>query len=318
MYPKRLIVDDARAFGVPVLGVDVNASGATYAVESTSQGPAIRVALSEVKGITEAEVAAIVAGQPFQSLADFVSRSQASRPIVERLVLVGGFDALHGQMRRDLLWHLAGLFEQSSTAPRSHLMLDVDAGQWQPHPTGLRPMTLGDQVKHEVEILGLDLSAHVVSFYAPMLRELGVVAGSQLLSTRSGSRILVAGAKVATQTPPIRSGKRVAFVTLDDSTGPVDATFFEEAQNHYAATLFNSWLLLVRGTVRRTGPKGVSVLAQGCWDLGTVYRHWRAGGVAAVRELLDTAPYDDNQIVIPTQVWEHASGFRQSPYADVR
>ena len=33
-------------------------------------------------------------------------------------------------------------------------------------------------------------------------------------------RVLVAGVKVATQTPPIRSGRRVVFLTLDDGTGP--------------------------------------------------------------------------------------------------
>ena len=44
--------------------------------------------------------------------------------------------------------------------------------------------------------------------------------------------------KVATQTPPIRSGRRVVFLTLDDATGPADATFFEDAQGPYAATVF--------------------------------------------------------------------------------
>ena len=53
-------------------------------------------------------------------------------------------------------------------------------------------------------------------------------------------RCSVAGVKVATQTPPIRSGRRVVFLTLDDSTGPVDATFFEDAQGPYASTVFGS------------------------------------------------------------------------------
>ena len=56
--------------------------------------------------------------------------------------------------------------------------------------------------------------------------------------------------------PPIRSGRRVIFVTLDDSTGPLDATFFEDAQVGYASTLFHSWLLVIRGLVRRTGDGG--------------------------------------------------------------
>ena len=33
MYPKRLILDDARNFGIRVLGLDVNASADTYRVE---------------------------------------------------------------------------------------------------------------------------------------------------------------------------------------------------------------------------------------------------------------------------------------------
>jgi error-prone DNA polymerase len=33
MYPKRLILDDARVHGIAVLGLDVNASGDTYRVE---------------------------------------------------------------------------------------------------------------------------------------------------------------------------------------------------------------------------------------------------------------------------------------------
>src|ERR1043166_7342835 len=33
MYPKRLILDDARQFGIAILGLDVNASDSTYRIE---------------------------------------------------------------------------------------------------------------------------------------------------------------------------------------------------------------------------------------------------------------------------------------------
>ena len=59
-------------------------------------GYGIRLSLADVKGITEAEVARIVAGRPYGSLADFWHRASVSRPVVERLVLAGGFDALYG------------------------------------------------------------------------------------------------------------------------------------------------------------------------------------------------------------------------------
>ena len=41
MYPKRLILDDARNFGIQVLGLDVNASSDTYRVERLE--PTLRV-----------------------------------------------------------------------------------------------------------------------------------------------------------------------------------------------------------------------------------------------------------------------------------
>ena len=112
MYPKRLILDDARSLGITVLGLDVNASQQTYVIERLDapaersappdadlpDGSAygIRISLTDVKGISEAEVARVVAGQPFHSLADFWNRAHVSRPVTERLVLAGGFDTVYG------------------------------------------------------------------------------------------------------------------------------------------------------------------------------------------------------------------------------
>jgi error-prone DNA polymerase len=151
-------------------------------------------------------------------------------------------------------------------------------------------MTGAEQVRAELEVLGLDVSRHVVDFYEPFLKAMGVTRAQHLLQRRSHSEVLVCGVKVATQTPPIRSGRRVIFVTLDDATGPLDATFFEDAQVGYASTVFHSWLLVVRGIVRRTGPRGVSIRATGCWELPMLRDLWEVGGVAAVEAELARPP----------------------------
>ena len=88
-----------------------------------------------------------------------------------------------------------------------------------------------------------------------------------LLSGRSGREVLVAGVKVATQTPPIRSGRRVIFTTLDDGTGLVDLAFFDDSHAACAHTVFHSWLLLVRGVVQRRGPQSLSVVGEAAWNL---------------------------------------------------
>src|SRR3954454_15001549 len=239
MYPKRLILDDARNFGVRVLGLDVNASTGSYRVEPVEPpdeeepGPGrpswmpaampdptrygIRLSLADVKGITDDEVARIVAGQPYRSLADFWGRANVSRPVVERLVLAGGFDSVYGvgvrdseagrparrraQLpRRDLLlqigeldrWRRSGarasgtgqlgldLFGADATDGPG--LFDTPEGAGPPDASsGLPEFTDAERVRAELEVLGLDASRHVVEFYRPFLAALGVVPAGELL-----------------------------------------------------------------------------------------------------------------------------------------
>jgi error-prone DNA polymerase len=448
MYPKRLILDDARNLGISVLPLDVNVSDEGYRVERVDVGhpgvppevvddalgaspgeawadvlgdvlgeererPAaglpdgrpygIRLSLSDVKGISEAEVARIVAARPYHSLADFWHRAQVSRPVVERLVLAGAFDSLYGLggtlqiarrdrvTRRDLLLQLgelerwtratrpgrsarprrsgdaagagtpgevwgtpawvapdapspAALAAASSAAlaflPATNPATNPHTGGSPPQPadpgspvptgiavasqvraaaarqsqaarpvvasaeqpvqlaldlgdapdetlrSGLPEMTAAERVRAELDVLGLDASRHVLDFYVPMLEDLGVTRARDVRSRRNRAELLVAGVKVATQTPPIRSGRRVVFLTLDDATGPVDATFFEDVQGPFAATVFHSWLLVVRGILRRTGPQGASLRATGAWELPQLWNLWTEGGADLVRSVL--------------------------------
>ncbi len=485
MYPKRLILDDARQLGIEILGLDVNASAKEYVVERLEDGSAagaprspasgygsldpsqldrsagaprspasgygIRLALAEVKGISEAEVERTTAARPYHSLGDFWHRARVSRPIAERLVLAGAFDSVYrieapgeedgvrrrGRItRRDLLLQVAELDRQAraedratrgrglagrrpagsvsaATATRARAVEaaarnSTDPGQREAAPvperhplaeqgvwarasaqsratpapapvtsvqlaldlgdepgdgpvSGLPEMGAEERMQAELEILGLDASRHVVDTYASFLDELGVTRSADLLTRRSRSELLVAGVKVATQTPPIRSGRRVVFLTLDDSTGPVDATFFEDAQGPYAATVFHSWLLVVRGELRRTGRRGVSLRATGCWELPELFALWRAAptaeeGIAAVRAAMavvpegfggvgvegaltgaaesrssrpvvsqpPVGPREDRPGGSPAggmgrrRVLVHSSGFKLSPYADVK
>ncbi len=401
MYPKRLILDDARQLGIAVLGLDVNASEAAYVVEQLAEtapvrapeqitakvgrfqprggiysklpesvksdkcawmghGWGIRLALGEVRGINDGEVSRIVAtreGAPYASLTDFWQRTQVSRPVVERLVQAGAFDTVYGigstgagrrnrLTRRDLLLEVGDLDRLRRASERSgtkrarglsrsgagqksgqrpgqgdeSFQLTLDLGETSKGaPSGLPEMTDSDRVRAELDILGLDASKHVIDFHADFLDRLGITRSADLLSARSRSELLVAGVKVATQTPPIRSGRRVIFLTLDDATGPVDATFFQDVQGPYAATVFGSWLLVVRGELRRTGRRGVSLRATGAWDLGSLHDLWRTNGMDAVHAEIDRIPVGfADPADGPSRVMVHTSGFRMSPYADIK
>ena len=182
-------------------------------------------------------------------------------------------------------------------------------------PGELPEMTETEMVEAELEILGIDVSRHIVSFHDELLDTLGVVRSKDLLDRRNGAEVLVAGVKVATQTPAIRSGQRIIFATLDDSTGPVDLTFFESVQGRCASTVFGSWLLVARGVVRRTGTRAVSIRALDCWNLVDLDAVWRSRGADAARALLTATPADGGPV--GGRAIEYANGFRLSPYSDL-
>jgi error-prone DNA polymerase len=274
MYPKRLILDEARQMGIVLAPLDVNKSQAAYIVEKIEQGDAIRIALSTVGGISEKEIASIVQGRPYVDLADFFKRSGASIPVTESLILTGGFDQIHPVNHRDLLLHLSDL-QKTSSPNIAGSQMTLGFAPPQLIASGLPEVTKAEKVRHEIERLGMDVSHHMLEFYAPFLNAIGAVKSSQLLEQRSGAQVLIAGVKVALQTPPIRSGKRVIFLSIDDGYGCSDATFFTDTHEKFASTLYSSSLFLVRGHTRRTGERGVSIRATGAWDLQTAYRSWK-------------------------------------------
>ena len=125
MYPKRLLVAEARRLGIPILPLDINRSGAEYRVERVVSGPdqgklGIRLSLKGIFGLSGAELKRIVAGQPFDSLADLRARSRLTKPSIKRLAQLGAFDSLHRESggaanRADLVQHLQNL--QSRPTP---------------------------------------------------------------------------------------------------------------------------------------------------------------------------------------------------------
>ncbi|WP_171075320.1 DNA polymerase III subunit alpha [Nonomuraea basaltis] len=373
MYPPRVIIDEARQCGIKILPLDINKSGKDWLVErlgprvqvrvrpsqlegrpsvrrevkigEIGKGYALRVPFSAIKGVSEKEVERMVAGQPYTSLADFWDRARPSRPTIERIVQVGGLDALHdlhpggprwrpGELtRRDLIAQIGALDRTSSIGVRGgprtsrrytstgpslaeEHSVQLPLGFTEHLPPGELPeMTEVEMVEAELEILGIDISRHIISFHDELLDLLGVVRSRDLLAQRNGAEVLVAGVKVATQTPAVRSGQRVIFTTLDDSTGPIDLTFFESVQGRCAATVFGAWLMLARGVVRRTGTRAVSMRAVDCWNLVDLDVLWRSQGIDAVRAVLDRSPEEPARV--GGRRIEYPNGFRLSPYSDL-
>ncbi|HEV8058043.1 MAG TPA: OB-fold nucleic acid binding domain-containing protein, partial [Actinomycetota bacterium] len=361
MYPRRLLLEDAREHGIPILPLDVNRSEPEYVVEvvgggedvgglaevgaspraarlrlrdgsvfadadglrlrSTTPGAdpsprassggttdadttqyGIRLALQDVHGISDGEIRSILEGRAeraFEDVGDFLRRANVSKPVVEAIAHAGGFDGVGEGSRRDRL------YAAMTTAPQregDQLALDLSSGSAEDQ-LSLPEYSDAERVRAELEVLGLDASRHLVSFFEPLLADLGVMLSRDLHRCRSDERVMVAGVKVASQTPAIRSGQRIIFLTLDDATGPVDVTVFESVQPKVAKTVFHSFVLAVVGTVRRTGVKGVSVVAEDVWDLTALLHARRQGRLEEALAHEGPSP----GAAVPRKLW-HSSG----------
>jgi error-prone DNA polymerase len=335
MYPRRLLLDDARQFGVAVLPLDVNKSARDYRVERLPADEAtalldlvdgrpssgfdkgfdpvdpawrfgIRLALQDVAGIDEKMIDSLLAARPFTSVGDVRRRAALSAPVAEALAHAGAFDevagvgvprrssseavatsgsrssseavATSGRSRREVLLEVterwSGVRRHQPTDPYAPQQLGLLAAE---DPAGLTEYRDSEKVRAELEVLGIDASHHVMHFYKDLLALVDVTPARSLVGCRGGQRVRVAGVKVATQTPPVKSGQRIIFLSLDDSTGVTDSTFFESVHDRCAWTVFHTWLLVVEGTVHRTGRRGVSLNAEVVWDLRRLMRAWREG-----------------------------------------
>ncbi|MFH8736789.1 DNA polymerase III subunit alpha [Streptomyces sp. NPDC017964] len=286
MWPMRVIVADARRHGVPVLAVDVSRSQEAHRVEATDRGWGVRLALSTVKGMSEAEAARIAAHQPYSSLQDFWQRARPSLPIAERLIQIGALDQVKGALtRRDLLLQASELHRHARNRTAADGQLALGGDLVSAEPSGLKEMSSRERMSAELDVLSIDVSQHLMEHHHRLLRELGATDAAHLQRMIPGQKVLVAGVRASTQTPPIPSGKRIIFVTLEDGAGLVDLAFFEDTHADCAHTIFHSGLLLVRGTVEARGPRR-TVVGEMVWDLETVAAARRDHGPQAALDLL--------------------------------
>ncbi len=325
-------LDDARAGPLPARPIT---AGSSYGIRLALKD-VHGISDAEIRAILESR-----ADRPFRDVGDFLRRTNVSRPTAEALAHAGAFDTLPGGTRRDRLFtamttkperegeQLAlNLYAAGQGALRSDEAGAVvgpgdgaeglgrgakrrgEPRSWSPAPgpprqprISLPEYTDAERVRAELEVMGLDASRHLVSFFEPLLADLGVVRSRDLWRLRSDAWVMVAGVKVASQTPAVRSGQRIIFLTLDDATGPVDVTVFERVQPKVAKTVFHSYLLAVWGRLRRTGVRGVSIIAEDVWDLAALHRARRGG---ELRRALENATTGGPSL--PSRKLWHSSG----------
>ena len=200
----------------------------------------------------------------------------------------------------------AGARPAGRAAPggRRQLSAAADAGLDQPRlalDEQLGPLTfLPDwsaqrRVGVELELLGLNVSAHPLRFVRDEVEALGVTPMGRLPEVRHGRRVRVAGVLERAQMPWIRSGHRTMFLTLEDETELGQVVVFNDVYLKYGRVLKDAIYLLVDGELQNDEEHGLAVVAHRITDLLRAIGRdeeggRRASGAAAARPPRVRAP----------------------------
>ena len=281
-------LEDARAGGLSVRPPDVNASTYLFAAIDAH---AIRYGLGAIKGVGRSACEAIVAARvergTFRDLGDFCRRvdpGKLNKRVLEALILAGAMDAL-APHRAILMAQLPEAVKAAEQQQRDRAAGQNDMfgeplaadGETAPLPLPeLPPWPLEQLLAGERATLGFFLSGHPTDPWKDLLTQLATCPLGSIEAqykppepARSGRPVdtpwTVAGMVIDVR----RRGQGMAIVQLEDGSGRIEASFFNEVLDEYGPLLTRDAILIVEGGLRH-GDFGLSLRARRAWSLAQV------------------------------------------------
>ncbi|MGA9852376.1 MAG: DNA polymerase III subunit alpha [Gammaproteobacteria bacterium] len=263
------LIDECRSMELAILPPDINSSGYKF---TAADQKSIRYGLGAIKGVGFAAIEGVLDERmrsgDFRGVEDFCGRidlQKANRRVIEALIRAGALDSL-GPNRATIMANLPEALARSDQNMRVRAAGQNDLfglsgaaviKPAQPQSAAMLPDWEEDERLHgEKETLGLYLTGHPVTRYAADLRHvvtapLGELAdetppagdGERGYGYNAASRnVTVAGLVMGLRK---RSG-RVSLV-LDDRSGRLEVTLFEEAYNRFRSLALKDKVVIVEG-----------------------------------------------------------------------
>ncbi|MBI1362747.1 MAG: DNA polymerase III subunit alpha [Proteobacteria bacterium] len=277
--------------GITLLPPDVNASKAMFSVE----GDAIRHALCALKGAGEEAMKALeaerTANGPYTDIFDFVARQtpkHMNRRQLEVLIKSGAFDSMEPNRARlmasvdTLLGYMQSVNEEKNS---DQIGLFGGAGDDAPAlelpPLADRaPWDQLEQLEQEQQAIGFYLSAHPLQAFAEDIAKLGQldsIAALESMAQNGRTSARVVGIVLAKRELKTKSGKRMGFLTLSDTTGQYEVALFPESYQaaydliEQKVPLLMEVRMELQGENVRINAESVSALEQGLSLLQTLH-----------------------------------------------
>ena len=262
-YSPQSLVADARRHGVLTRGPDVLRSRARTDLETDEEhhgyriegelrpqiqgeaaaaGPAIRLGLDQVRGISTETAEAITGererGGAFVSVPDLARRVRLTARQLEALATAGALDAL-ASSRRQALW-AAGAAAQESPGTLPHLAIGAQAPM-------LPGMSEAELATADAWATGITLDDHPMALLRERLTKDGVLSIVGTREAEDSTRIRVAGVITHRQRPA--TAGNVTFLSLEDETGILNVVCSQGFWVRHRALLRTARSVVLRGIV---------------------------------------------------------------------
>lgn len=217
-------IRECRKRGRPILGPDINKSGARFTL--TSDG--IRYGLTDIRGIGVSVVPDIEAGRPYTSMTDYLARTSPNRGskkgVVDALVKVGGFDSIAGgSSRQEMLDEVYRSRAAAEVSPNKWAKLGQDerdaiiAAKFEAKPEEYPSFAFDDEkflVEMEIELLGTHVSVDPMARFVPMIEGECVSHPSDIDDYETGARFVIGGELIKVRLHTQKNGKEMAFLAI--------------------------------------------------------------------------------------------------------
>ncbi len=240
-YSTFAYVSEAKRLGLTIMPPDINTSDTAW----RGKGRRILVGLQAIQGLSETCRKRIIrcrTKQQFSTATDFFQRVRPADDEARALIHAGALDVLDANHNRAmLLWELAGFYRvQESLAQASLFAIHL------PQPPLLPPPDPREQLRREYEVLGFLCHTHPLSLIRHNRKGLST---AHTLPDCTGRRVRFAGWLLTGKLVSTKTGEAMEFLTFEDETGMVEATFFPGVYRRYAHFLTSGRPYLLAGLV---------------------------------------------------------------------
>ncbi|MBA4601591.1 DNA polymerase III subunit alpha [Thermoactinomyces mirandus] len=270
-------IEEARRMGIRVLPPDVQKSDLTFSVENSS----IRFGLLAVKNVGTSAIKNIIEARkegPFHDLLDLCRRidlHMCNRRVLSSLIECGAMDSFPGHRSQNL----AILDEVIDTsmlekqlANKSQLSLVFSEKKSEDinrflASSRVSPFTEQENLEKERELLGLYLSGHPLDAYQNVINQTATHTIAALRNCRDREQVKVAGWVSRMKVIRTRKGEQMAFLTVADRRGQVEAVLFPKGFARYRTRIEEGSLLFIKGTVQEDEEDQVKLIIDWVRDL---------------------------------------------------